>query len=69
VREPELLVDQGLADNFVVSQLQPDRLTAACVAAGVPLTLRQHDGYYDGHWFIQSFGKVHLRWHAPRLCA
>ncbi len=66
-RVAELLVDQGLADNFLESQLQPKRLEAACTAAGIPLTLRRHAGYDHSYWFIQSFVADHLRWHAARL--
>ena len=66
-RLPELLVDQGLADNFLDVQLQPERLVAACAAAAIPLTLRRHAGYDHGYWFIQSFIDDHLRWHAGRL--
>ncbi len=63
----ELLVDQGLGDDFLESQLQPERLESACTAAGIPLTLRRHAGYDHGYWFIQSFIADHLRWHAKRL--
>lgn len=66
-RVPDLLIDQGLADNFLTTQLQPERLEAACAAAGIPLTLRHHPGYDHGYWFIQSFVQGHLRWHAARL--
>ena len=66
-RVAELLVDQGLADNFLAEQLQPERLEAACAAAAIPLTLRRHAGYDHGYWFIQSFAEDHLRWHAARL--
>jgi S-formylglutathione hydrolase len=66
-RLPELLVDQGLADQFLDSQLQPERLEAACAAAGIPLTLRRHAGYDHGYWFIQSFVADHLRWHGRNL--
>ena len=66
-RVPELLIDQGLADNFLETQLQPERLEAACAAAGIPLTLRRHPGYDHGYWFIQSFVADHLHWHAERL--
>ena len=66
-RVPELLVDQGLADQFLDSQLQPERLETACAKAGLPLTLRRHPGYDHGYWFIQSFVDDHLRWHRERL--
>lgn len=66
-RVADLLVDQGLADNFLEAQLQPERLEAVCAAAGIKLTLRRHDGYDHGYWFIQSFVEDHLRWHGERV--
>ncbi len=66
-RVADILVDQGEADPFLDSQLQPDRLEAACARAGVPLTLRRRPGYDHSYWFIQSFIDDHLRWHAARL--
>jgi len=66
-RLPGLLIDQGLADQFLESQLQPELIEAACAAAAIPLTLRQHSGHDHSYWFIQSFIDDHLRWHAERL--
>ncbi len=66
-RVAELLVDQGLADAFLDSQLQPERLETACAAAGIALTLRRLGGYDHGYWFIQSFVDEHLRWHGARV--
>lgn len=57
-----ILVDQGLSDQFL-DQLQPDQLEAACAAVGQPLTLRRHDGYDHGYYFIQSVIGEHLRFH------
>ena len=68
-RVPPLLVDQGLADKFLVEQLQPERFEAACAAAGQPLTLRRHPGYDHGYYFIQSVIGDHLRHHAQALVA
>lgn len=62
-----LLVDQGLADRFLETQLQPERLEAACAAAGQSLQLRRHTGYDHGYFFIQSFVEDHLRHHAAAL--
>jgi S-formylglutathione hydrolase len=66
-RLPDLLVDQGDADNFLVEQLKPDLLQAACDAAGQKLTLRMQPGYDHSYYFISSFMADHLRWHAERL--
>jgi len=66
-RLPELLVDQGLADNFLASQLKPELLEAACAAAGVPLMLRRQEGYDHSYYFIASFIADHVRYHAQAL--
>jgi S-formylglutathione hydrolase len=62
-----LLVDQGLADEFLASQLQPERLRAACEAAGHPLDLRLRAGYDHSYYFIASFIGEHLAHHAEML--
>ncbi len=63
-----ILVDQGLADKFLLEkQLLPEAFEAACAQAGQPLTLRRHAGYDHGYYFIQTFMADHLRWHAERL--
>jgi S-formylglutathione hydrolase len=66
-RLPELLVDQGDADNFLIEQLKPELLEAACAKAGIPLTLRMQPGYDHSYYFISTFMAEHLRWHAARL--
>jgi S-formylglutathione hydrolase len=63
----EILVDQGDADRFLATQLQPERLEQACARAGQPLRLRRHAGYDHGYWFIQSLIEDHLRHHARAL--
>jgi S-formylglutathione hydrolase len=66
-RVPELLIDQGEADNFLTEQLKPELLRAACAAAGIPLTLRMQPGYDHSYYFISTFLEDHLRWHRARL--
>src|SRR3546814_376072 len=66
-RVPELLVDQGAADQFLDGQLQPHRLRDACDAAGIGLTLSLHEGYDHSYYFISTFMETQLRWHAARL--
>jgi S-formylglutathione hydrolase len=68
-RAPALLVDQGLEDQFLATQLRPERLEQACAVAGQPLELRCHAGYDHGYFFIQSFIADHLEHHARTLCA
>jgi S-formylglutathione hydrolase len=66
-RVPDLLVDQGEADSFLAEQLRPQLLQEACRAAGIPLTLRMHQGYDHSYYFISTFMADHLAWHAERL--
>ena len=66
-RVPELLVDQGDADQFLVEQLKPDLLKAACEKAGIALTLNMRAGYDHSYYFISTFMAEQLRWHAERL--
>jgi S-formylglutathione hydrolase len=68
-RVPPLLVDQGLADQFLVQQLRPELLEAACAAAGQPLQLRRHAGYDHGYFFVATFMADHLAHHAQGLLA
>ena len=68
-RAPSLLVDQGLGDKFLESQLLIDAFEAACREAGQSLTLRRHAGYDHGYYFIASFVEDHLRFHADALKA
>ena len=56
-------------DEFLQTQLQPQRLQQACDAAGHPLTLRLQPGYDHSYYFISTFMADHLRWHAARLKA
>jgi S-formylglutathione hydrolase len=69
-RFPEgILVDQGLVDKFRVEQLHPDVFEAACLAAGQPLTLRRHEGYDHGYYFIETFIEDHIAHHARVMAA
>jgi len=62
-----ILVDQGLSDKFLATQLLPERLEAACESVGQPLALRRHHGYDHGYYFISTFIEDHLRFHVERL--
>ena len=63
----DILVDQGLADQFLAEQLKPELFEQACAEAGVPLTLRRHEGYDHSYYFIATFIGDHIKWHAERL--
>jgi S-formylglutathione hydrolase len=66
-RLPDLLIDQGGADQFRQTQLMPWLLVSACQRAGIPLTYREHEGYDHSYFFVASFIEQHLRWQAERL--
>ncbi len=68
-RLPPLLIDQGLADKFLAEQLKPELFEAACLAAGQPLTLRRHEGFDHGYYFIATFMADHIAHHARQLLA
>jgi len=66
-RVPAVLVDQGLDDQFLDTQLFPERLEVACRSARISLKLRLQPGYDHSYFFIASFVDSHLDWHAARL--
>jgi S-formylglutathione hydrolase len=62
-----ILIDQGLSDKFLDEQLHPGVFEAACAEAGQPLTLRRHEGYDHGYYFVSTFIDDHLHHHAREL--
>lgn len=64
-----ILVDQGLADNFLERELYPEVFEQACAKVGQPLTLRRHEGYDHGYFFIMTFMQDHIQHHAQQLKA
>ena len=66
-RLSEIRVDQGDADEFMAAQLRPELLRAACLQAGIPLTLNLRPGYDHAYGFVSTFLGSQLRWHALRL--
>ena len=66
-RVPDILVDQGGADNFLEEQLKPHLLSRACDDAGIALTLRMEPGFDHSYYFVSTFMADHMRWHAERL--
>jgi S-formylglutathione hydrolase len=62
-----ILIDQGLSDKFLIGQLNPKIFEKACETVRQVLTLRFHEGYDHGYYFISSFIEDHLRHHANIL--
>jgi len=63
----EILIDQGEADDFLAEQLRPELFQIACNDAGVELQLRMQPGYDHSYYFISSFMRDHVAWHAALL--
>ncbi|HVK80682.1 MAG TPA: S-formylglutathione hydrolase [Verrucomicrobiae bacterium] len=63
----DILVDQGLGDQFLENQLKPELLEAAAAEAGQKLTLRRHEGYDHSYFFMATYIADHVLFHAARL--
>ncbi len=63
----EILIDQGLADSFLETQLKPELIEAAAAKAGRKVTVRRQDGYDHSFFFIATFLGEHVAWHAAQL--
>jgi S-formylglutathione hydrolase len=59
-----ILIDQGLADRFLQSQLYPHSFEQACKKAVQPVVIRRHQNYDHGYYFISTFIDEHLRFHS-----
>ena len=66
---PDLLVDQGDADNFLAEQLKTELLVEACERNGQKADIRMQPGYDHSYYFISTFMAEHVAWHAERLKA
>ncbi len=66
-KRSEILVDQGLADEWLEKELKVERLDAAARKSGYPLNLRYHEGYDHGYYFIQTFMFDHFNHHEKIL--
>jgi S-formylglutathione hydrolase len=62
-----ILIDQGLSDQFLQRQLLPDLFEEACIKADQPLTLRRHEGYDHGYYFISTLIEDHIAFHHRNL--
>ena len=62
-----ILIDQGLSDTFLATQLRLEVFETACAQAGQRLDIRRHAGYDHGYYFISTFMEAHLRFHRQNL--
>jgi S-formylglutathione hydrolase len=62
----DLLVDQGADDQFY-DLLTPSALVTALTEAKTPHAYRLQPGYDHSYYFVATFGRDHVAWHAERL--
>ena len=62
----EVLIDQGSADPFL-HLLCPEALSAALTETRTPHVFRLQQGYDHSYFFVETFGRDHIDWHADRL--
>ncbi len=65
----DVLVDQGLDDQFLAEQLKPEKLEEAAAAVGQKVTVRRHAGFDHSYFFISTFMAEHVHYHAKALAA
>jgi len=63
----DILIDQGAADGFYKTQLHPERFVEAAKANGCNVTFRLHDGYDHSYFFVSTFMRDHIEFHAKAL--
>jgi S-formylglutathione hydrolase len=67
-RVPDILIDQGMADEFYdEKQLLPENFQAACEREGQAVTIRLQEGYDHSYHFIATFIGEHIAYHAKAL--
>ena len=62
-----ILIDQGAADSFYKTQLHPERFVDAAKERGCDVTYRLHDGYDHSYFFVSTFMREHIEFHAAAL--
>ena len=62
-----ILIDQGGADDFYPTQLQPEKFVTAAKVAGLLVRFNMRPEYDHSYYFIASFVESHLAFHAEHL--
>ncbi len=69
-RHPKtLLVEQGLADPFLKTQLLTENFMEACQQARQPSTIHMRDGYDHSYYFVSTFIGEHIDFHASEMAS
>ena len=62
-----ILIEQGLADEFLVEQLKPENLWQVAEEKDIPLEYHAHESYDHSYYFIATFIEKHMLFHARHL--
>jgi S-formylglutathione hydrolase len=62
-----ILIDQGLDDEYLATELFTDEFERTVRETGAPVTLRRHAGYDHGYYFISTFIEDQIAFHAKTL--
>jgi S-formylglutathione hydrolase len=67
---PPMFIDQGLADDFLAEQLKTEVFANKIKDKGFSdhCTIRMQEGYDHSYFFITSFIKDHMDFHASHIC-
>lgn len=65
----EILIEQGLADEFYPNQLLTKNFVDACATVKQPLKVNLREEYDHSYYFISTFIEEHIRYHAKKLNA
>jgi len=65
--KPQILIDVGSQDWVLKTQLKPENFSAACGKAGYPLQLRLQPHYDHSYFFVSTFMRDHIDYHARSL--
>lgn len=66
-RQDTLLVDQGLADEFLEEQLLTKNLESMALEYGQGVNIRYQEGHDHSYYFIQTFLNDHIDFHLSAL--
>ena len=66
-RVAEIMVDQGLSDDFYAEQLRTPNLEKICQEMNIKTLIRYHEGYDHSYYFVSSFIGEHIAYHANKL--
>ena len=65
--QSDILIDQGVEDEFLADQLKPESFVQACEENNVEVSLRMQPGFDHSYFFIATFIQDHIDWHSQRL--